>query len=582
MTLTSVFSIYKPYFSFKPESRQLWFLALLLCFGNLFQAILIVISNNLLNAFLAIIICPTFSFSALGWVGMQYLSAVFVHTLAAGFNSYIGDKIIEYFNRVILNTFDEWMQSKTYFGAQFLNQRKVVNGASIFSYDIQEANRLTVRLTDNFLNTFFASLAGLYGLWQLSFPLSLEIGSFILIIPGYMAIGALIYAVVNNLIIRKFAHQLEEVTEKQYLLANKLEAQVHHVEKHAEGITLLNAANREQKNFVQMLKQTTIYNTILAKLQACLTAFIALNDHLRYFVGISLCIPQILAKKMSVDNLLVVSDYFTRITNVFTWQYDNYEDLAYLKVMSSKLKSLEKEIAQWKEIQGQHELNIEQGEELAFKSLVINKRDQDPLLNCDSFEFKKAKITLIQGPSGVGKSTIIKTISKSWPYATGKIVLPCDRKDLHIIPQKTVFPRQSTLYEAILYPRDQELLTKANKQKIDELLVEFKFGPNVINEKEEVRYWGNTLSGGEQQRVALLRFILFKPKVLLMDEPLSALNPELQTFCEKLLRKHIKNSGATVLLIDHRDTSIAPAPGSFVFHDDIVHLADRKLTRGFS
>ncbi|MBS0286288.1 MAG: ATP-binding cassette domain-containing protein [Proteobacteria bacterium] len=549
MSLVSIFHHYWPFL----KQRKNWRSLSLLMLGNAIQAIFIVITNSSFNLFFGLLVSGVYTPTGLMFAVLQYAVAVGVYTYTAGKNSYVGDQLIQSLNHDVTHFYvDKWMQTKAYFGSNFIQGPKVINPAGTLSHDIQEANRLTVRLGDNLLNTFFAFLAGMYGLWELSGPLSFTIASTVLVIPGYMALGALVYAIVYNIIVNQIGYRLKELTERQHVFSNKLEAQVHHIEKNAEGIELLKAATREKKSVDNILKNSTIYHGLMAKLQAGLAAFTALNDHLRFFVGVLLSIPQILANKMSVDNLLSIGDYFTRVASFFTWKHDNYDDVTNLDVFVGKLNVLQAQIAQWETIRKNNQLIIHEGLTFSFKNLIIEKPDRSVLLKTKQFTFKGACVTCLQGPSGVGKTTLFRSLTQLWPYVKGELILPCQIKEVQIIPQKPVFPLSSTLYEAILYPHDDEELSVGPKIKshIDDLLVEFKLNHNVIDSKDEKRDWSKTLSGGEQQRIALIRAIMKKPKLLLMDEPFSALDPRLHKHCEHILQKYLNKT--TIVLIDHR------------------------------
>ncbi|MBI2790826.1 MAG: ATP-binding cassette domain-containing protein [Gammaproteobacteria bacterium] len=552
MSLQSVIDIYQPFLR-QPSQPLKWLLMALLVIGNMAQAILIVVTNVLFNQFFALLFISQFSYALIFEATFYYLLAVAGYTFTAGMNSYIGDKLSHILNVTFTNTFfEKWIKSKAYFGSNFLKKRKVINPASNLTNDFREANRLVVKLGDSFTNAFFAFLAGLYGLWSLSFPLSFSVASIAIVIPGYMAIGAIVYAIVYNLIVNKIGGSLRKATENQHRLINKLETQVHHVEKNAEGIELLHAQNKEINNFSHKLQKSSIHHAIMAKLQAGLIAFTALNEHLRFFVGILFSIPQILANKLSIDNLLTVGDYFTRVASFFTWKHDNYENVTNLDVLTSKLKLLKDEIAEWETIQNKNKLEFLKGKNVALRKFIIRKPDDSIILHSRQFDFKKSKITLIQGPSGIGKSTLIRAMTRLWPYVQGQVVLPCELQDVHVIPQKNVFPIRATLYEAILYPQDikQQNIPENVIDKIDLLLKKFKIDNGVLAKKEEKRDWSKTLSGGEQQRIALIRAILTQPKLLLMDEPFSALDSTLQKECEQLLLHHLAKD-TTVIYIDH-------------------------------
>jgi len=166
-------------------------------------------------------------------------------------------------------------------------------------------------------------------------------------------------------------------------------------------------------------------------------------------------------------------------------------------------------------------------------------------------EFPTGSITKIYGPSGAGKTTFLKIIAGLVAPEKGKIVfegdtwLDTDTK-ISLSPQKrkvgfvfqnyALFPNM-TIRQHLEYATDDE-------QWINRL---FKMGKLDTLATHKPDY----LSGGQQQRLAILRALAIKPKLLLMDEPFSALDPEMRSELIKELRSVWKEFGMTVLIVSH-------------------------------
>jgi putative ATP-binding cassette transporter len=164
---------------------------------------------------------------------------------------------------------------------------------------------------------------------------------------------------------------------------------------------------------------------------------------------------------------------------------------------------------------------------------------------------------LVRGPSGCGKSTLFRTLAGIWPHVSTQ-----DSAELHIalpdhtvfMPQRPYFP-QGSLRQALAYPSPAELFDDAQLTQVlhDSLL------PHLADQLDAQGQWTQQLSGGEQQRLAIARVLLKRPRWVFADEITSALDASAeQVLYEKLLQLVRAQQGALV--------SIAHRPGVAAFH----------------
>jgi molybdate transport system ATP-binding protein len=166
-------------------------------------------------------------------------------------------------------------------------------------------------------------------------------------------------------------------------------------------------------------------------------------------------------------------------------------------------------------------------------------------------QFQEGSITKIYGPSGAGKTTFLKIIAGLIRPEDGKIILenqiwldtgsgislsPQKRKAGFVFQNYALFPNM-TVQQHLEYGTE-------DKQWIDRLLALGKL-ETLGDHKPEY------LSGGQQQRLAILRALSVKPKLLLMDEPFSALDPEMRAELITGLRSIWQELGTTVLIVSH-------------------------------
>lgn len=167
-----------------------------------------------------------------------------------------------------------------------------------------------------------------------------------------------------------------------------------------------------------------------------------------------------------------------------------------------------------------------------------------------SFSIKKHEFVSIIGPSGCGKTTLFNIISGIDEQTTGEILLDKknvkDRKgkfgymlqDASLLPWKTVI--ENVRLGEIIKGRSK----KYAKEKALELLQEFGL-------VEFINHYPSTLSGGMQQRVALLRTVLFHPELLLLDEPFGSLDALTRREAQIWLLSVWEKLNSTILFITH-------------------------------
>ncbi|MFB9841966.1 ATP-binding cassette domain-containing protein [Mucilaginibacter ginsenosidivorans] len=166
-------------------------------------------------------------------------------------------------------------------------------------------------------------------------------------------------------------------------------------------------------------------------------------------------------------------------------------------------------------------------------------------------QFPVGSITKIYGPSGAGKTTFLKVIAGLIGPEKGKITFgdavwvdtdarinlsPKKRKVGFVFQNYALFPNMTVL-EHLRYasPNDSWIARLLRIGKLE----------TFADHKPEY------LSGGQQQRLAILRALATKPKLLLMDEPFSALDPEMRRILIKELRAIWNEQGTTVMIVSH-------------------------------
>ncbi len=193
-----------------------------------------------------------------------------------------------------------------------------------------------------------------------------------------------------------------------------------------------------------------------------------------------------------------------------------------------------------------------------------------------AFEIPRGKVTALFGPSGAGKSSILRIISGIERAEGGMIfhgneVWFDDAKGIHLPPQRRsigfVF-QDFALFPHLTVERNVAFGIK-EKRRLNEL----KDLISLVGLSGYERYYPAQLSGGQKQRVALIRALARRPDILLLDEPLSALDWETRRQLQEDLKRIIKQFHVTTLCVTHDVTEV------YKLADYVVVLESGKVVK---
>ena len=187
-----------------------------------------------------------------------------------------------------------------------------------------------------------------------------------------------------------------------------------------------------------------------------------------------------------------------------------------------------------------------------------------PLLRDINLDIQGNGITMILGANGAGKSLLLKCLHGLLKTQTGAIEIGGrphfeTRKQQAMVFQRPVLMRRSVL-ENVIFAAQKD----TDPSKIDDLL-------NKVHLSEIANVPARLLSGGEQQRLALARALITKPKILFLDEPTASLDPASALIIEKLIQE-INVTGVRILFITH-DIAQAKRVGQ-----DIIFMHRGEIT----
>jgi osmoprotectant transport system ATP-binding protein len=211
--------------------------------------------------------------------------------------------------------------------------------------------------------------------------------------------------------------------------------------------------------------------------------------------------------------------------------------------------------------------------------VAVTKRYADaPALHPTNLSIERGKTTILIGPSGCGKSTLLRIIIRLIAPDSGTIdfdgsqITPANieilrRRIGYVIQEGGLFPHLTARANILLMARHLEKSNEEMRTRLSELCELTRFPENLL-----ARY-PLELSGGQRQRVSLMRALMLSPELLLLDEPLGALDPLVRASLQKDLKEIFARLRQTTLLVTH---DLAEAA---YFGDEIVLMNEGRVVQ---
>lgn len=216
---------------------------------------------------------------------------------------------------------------------------------------------------------------------------------------------------------------------------------------------------------------------------------------------------------------------------------------------------------------------------IEFRNLV-KKFGDNTVLNGINLSMDEGQFITLLGPSGCGKSTLLRCLAGLEEVTSGQIFV--DGKDITNLPpqkrgigmvfqQYSLFPNMN-VYDNIAFP------LKLAKEKKEDIERKVHDALEIVDLLGKEKAYPNELSGGQQQRVALARSIVHQPKVLLLDEPLSAIDAKLRKSLQEKIKQIQKKLHITTLFVTHdQDEAMIMSDEIHLFYQGHVEQSGRPV-----
>ena len=198
---------------------------------------------------------------------------------------------------------------------------------------------------------------------------------------------------------------------------------------------------------------------------------------------------------------------------------------------------------------------------------IVKSFGSNTVLKDINLEVEKGQLVTLLGPSGCGKSTLLRCLSGLETVTSGKVYLddrditdvnPKDRDIGMVFQQYSLFPNMDVAQNVAFGLKMKKVPNAEIDKRVKEMV-------DIVGLSDHLHHYPSELSGGQQQRAALARAMVTNPKVLLLDEPLSAIDALLRHSLQVEIRRIQQELNMTAIFVTHdQDEAMVMS--------DVIHL----------
>ena len=386
-------------------------------------------------------------------------------------------------------------------------------------------------------------------LWGLSGPLTVSLGGSSIILPGYMVWAALAYAVVGTWLTDRIGRPLVRLNFDQQRFEADFRFGLVRFRENTEGVALYRGEADELRGFRARFEAVVRNWWGIMRQQKRLTWFTAGYAQAATIFPFVVAAPRYFRGEIPLGALVQTAAAFGQVQDALSFIVSSYTDIAEWRSVVERLAGFDNALASLASAASPGAgIDRREGDagQLTVDDMELDLPSGRPLLAEVNLALARGDSALLLGPSGSGRSTLVRAIAGIWPFGHGKIRMPPDSRIL-FLPQKPYMPI-GTLRAVVSYPAPPGGLDDAILREA----LQAVGLPHLSERLDEPSHWALRLSPGEQQRVAFARALVHKPDWLFLDEATSAVDEAMETRLYQMLEERLATT--TVFSVGHRET----------------------------
>ncbi|WP_312387161.1 ABC transporter ATP-binding protein/permease [Pseudomonas sp.] len=375
-------------------------------------------------------------------------------------------------------------------------------------------------------------------LWNLSGVQTFSLFGTTVTVHGYLLWIVVIYTLTGSVLTHLIGKPLHALNYEREHREADFRASLLRKRDHAEQIALYRGEGVEREQLARRFQAIASNWRQLIGRERDLSLFTVAYQRLSLIIPVFAAMPAFMSKAITLGGLMQIRSAFSAVHDSLSWFIKLYNKLVRWSAALERLDQFERAI----EASRQQVVSAPQGSCLCAQGLTLCRPDGSALLSNLDLRVGQGQWLRLAGRSGLGKSTLLRTLQGLWPYCRGNWQLPPGRSLL--LPQKPYLP-QMRLDELLAYPQ----LQRFDDVLLIDALVKVGLSELVSRLGDEAE-WERVLSGGEQQRLSLARALLYQPDTLYLDEATSQLDFNAAYGLLRMLRRELPQ--CTVVGVTHQ------------------------------
>jgi len=441
---------------------------------------------------------------------------------------------------------DNWLSKSTFYHMQVLGDG-TDNPDQRISEDLASFTSQTLNIIIGLLSSVTTLAAFVFMLWELSAMITIPWNGALYTIPGYLVWAALIYAVFGTILTALIGRPLIKLNFNQERYQADFRFSMMRLRENSESVALYGGENEERHHFLRRFAE------VYANYWRIIWRSMRLNWWVSGYGQAAIIFPIIVSmpayfvnKAIGIGGLQQIASAFSQVQGALSFIVSSYSSLANWHAVVDRLRFFEQSMDEVRVIRETHyQIERKNAPNLQVKHLNVRLPDGRELVHDLNLDVRRRERLLIMGPSGGGKSTLIRGLAGIWPFGDGEIGLPEGERPL-FLPQKPYLPL-GTLRDVLVYPFGANV----DDQRLQQILRMVDMN-SLADKLDDSRLWSHVLSLGEQQRLAFARVLVQKPQWIFLDEASSALDEPAENRLYQLLVEALPESA--IISVGHRSS----------------------------